>query len=94
MKMFDLSKVGASACFTGPRPKSLYGYEDIVSYNVLIDVVGFVIEQLVAAGTSRFVSGGAQGFDPNSMNMGGNAGAADNAGGKDDVIDAEFTDAD
>ncbi|MBP3798289.1 MAG: molecular chaperone DnaK [Ruminococcus sp.] len=43
-------------------------------------------------------SGGAQGFDPNNMNMGGmgaNAGAADaGKGGDDDVIDAEFTDAD
>ena len=41
--------------------------------------------------------GGAQGFDPNNMNMGGmggNAGAADNNKGGDDVIDAEFTDAD
>ena len=43
-------------------------------------------------------AGGAQGFDPNNMNMGGmgaNAGAADaGKGGDDDVIDAEFTDAD
>ena len=43
-------------------------------------------------------AGGAQGFDPNSMNMGGmgaNPGAADaGKGGDDDVIDAEFTDAD
>ena len=40
--------------------------------------------------------GGAQGFDPNNMNMGGgaSAGAADNNNGGDDVIDAEFTDAD
>ncbi|MBO4865389.1 MAG: molecular chaperone DnaK [Ruminococcus sp.] len=40
--------------------------------------------------------GGAQGFDPNSMNMGGgaSAGAADTNKGGDDVIDAEFTDAD
>jgi molecular chaperone DnaK len=40
--------------------------------------------------------GGAQGFDPNNMNMGGAAaGAADNSNkGGDDVIDAEFTDAD
>ena len=40
--------------------------------------------------------GGAQGFDPNNMNMGGAAtGAADNSDkGGDDVIDAEFTDAD
>ena len=42
-------------------------------------------------------AGGAQGFDPNNMNMGGmggqpTGGAADNNGG-DDVIDAEFTDA-
>ena len=37
--------------------------------------------------------GGAQGFDPNNMNMGGNANGSANNGG-DDVIDAEFTDAD
>ncbi|MBQ8967633.1 molecular chaperone DnaK [Ruminococcus sp.] len=38
--------------------------------------------------------GGAQGFDPNNMNMGGGAAAADDNKGGDDVIDAEFTDAD
>lgn len=37
--------------------------------------------------------GGAQGFDPNNMNMGRNANGSANNGG-DDVIDAEFTDAD
>jgi len=41
--------------------------------------------------------GGAQGFDPNNMNMGGmggNPGNDQGSNGGDDVIDAEFTDAD
>lgn len=52
-----------SVCFTGPRPKDLFGYEDARPYRAIIRVLDELIPAIVAKGTTRFVSGGAQGFD-------------------------------
>lgn len=60
---FDLTKIGETACFTGPRPKNLFGYYDSMAYAKIMDRVGAIIPMLVQAGTKTFISGGAQGFD-------------------------------
>ena len=52
-----------TCCFTGHRPKDLFGY-DWNNYTGLIKVVGRCVDKLVKEyGTTRFISGGAQGAD-------------------------------
>lgn len=57
-----------TACFSGGRPKSLYpvnayaGYRN-ADYDILISNVTDLLEELYQRGITRFISGGAQGFD-------------------------------
>lgn len=53
---------GATACFTGHRPKDIYGYNKAL-YVPVVDFLESLLRSLSAAGVSRFISGGAQGFD-------------------------------
>ena len=56
--------MGKSACFTGPRPKKLYGYCAPGAYKQLIhQKIIPVVERLIQKGFDTFYSGGAQGFD-------------------------------
>lgn len=49
--------------FTGRRPKYLFGYEDKQSYLILCRYLYTKVERLFKEGFTRFISGGAQGFD-------------------------------
>lgn len=49
-------------CFTGRRPKNLYGY-DKEKYNDLVDYLTKLLEKKYEEGYRTFISGGAQGFD-------------------------------
>lgn len=49
-------------CFTGPRPKKLFGY-DKTKYIPLVDALVEELEKLYKLGYRNFISGGAQGFD-------------------------------
>lgn len=49
-------------CFTGPRPKKLYGYNR-EEYNELLDFLKNTVLQYIKAGYTTFITGGAQGFD-------------------------------
>ena len=51
-----------SVCFTGHRPKLLYGY-DMSKYEPLIQTMTVVAERLIQNGFTTFISGGAQGVD-------------------------------
>lgn len=53
----------STACFTGPRPKDLYGYDDESAYGPILNYLVDVLSALVPQGIARFISGGAQGFD-------------------------------
>ena len=56
--------MGKIISFTGPRPKNLYGYNDMTDYNKLINEKLIpVIEKFINKGFDEFYSGGAQGFD-------------------------------
>lgn len=57
----DSSHLGA-ACFTGPRPAKLFGY-DMEKYYPMHDFLVQVIDELYDSGIRTFISGGAQGFD-------------------------------
>lgn len=50
------------ACFTGPRPKNLYGYEK-EKYLPLIDTLKGTIREFINQGYDTFITGGAQGVD-------------------------------
>ncbi len=52
-----------TACFTGPRPKNLYGYNERESYEAIINMTQAACEELYSRGVRTFISGGAQGFD-------------------------------
>lgn len=53
-----------TVCFTGRRPKDLWGYEPKNDeYEVLTGIVEKKVEELAAKGYRRFITGGAQGFD-------------------------------
>ena len=52
-----------TCCFTGKRPKDLYGYQDIQSYVELRRGLSKLVEQLYFEGYRRFITGGAQGVD-------------------------------
>ena len=51
-----------SVCFTGHRPKLLYGY-DMSKYKPLIQTMTVVVERLIQNGFTTFISGAAQGVD-------------------------------
>lgn len=51
-----------TACFTGPRPKGLYGYQNS-AYRSIQAILADVVDYLACTGTVRFISGGAQGID-------------------------------
>lgn len=51
-------------CFTGKRPKDLYGYNDTYEYGRLLrDVEAKLYEFYTKFNVRTFISGGAQGFD-------------------------------
>lgn len=54
--------MGKKLCFTGRRPKDLYGYERD-EYEDLINFLIKLIESYILSGYDTFISGGAQGFD-------------------------------
>lgn len=56
-------KTPEAVCFTGQRPKDLYGYADRESYRKLMNVLGDICGKLADAGCNTFTSGGAQGTD-------------------------------
>lgn len=56
-------KTGLTACFTGPRPKNLHGYDDRRPYVGIVAHLAQVIDALAGLGCTNFVSGGAQGID-------------------------------
>ncbi len=54
----------STACFTGRRPKDLWGYKpERNEYGILKRIVKNKVASLVERGYRRFVTGGAQGFD-------------------------------
>lgn len=50
-------------CFTGLRPKKLFGYQDCTQYHTLSHTLGICLQLLYDHGYHAFLSGGAQGFD-------------------------------
>lgn len=58
----DLVSGSLTACFTGCRPKDLFGYEKD-PYWPLVEYLTDLILDLHQQGVGRFISGGAQGFD-------------------------------
>lgn len=54
--------IPTSVCFTGCRPDKLCGYNK-QAYISLNNQLKDIIKQLILAGTIKFISGGAQGFD-------------------------------
>lgn len=55
-------KPAYTACFTGPRPKNLHGYER-AAYGPILDALAGAIAGMSVLGVDRFISGGAQGID-------------------------------
>lgn len=54
----------STACFTGRRPKGLWGYKpERNEYGILKSIVKDKVASLVRRGYRRFITGGAQGFD-------------------------------
>lgn len=51
-----------TVCFTGPRPKKLYGYKKELYEPLVRDLVN-VIKVLYEDGYDKYLTGGAQGFD-------------------------------
>lgn len=52
-----------TVCFTGHRPKSLYGYVPINRYQPIIDKLALAVKKSYEDGYRKFISGGAQGID-------------------------------
>ena len=50
-------------CFTGPRPKKLFGFDNLDDYKPLYQTLSKQILQFYNQGYLRFISGGAQGVD-------------------------------
>lgn len=51
-------------CFTGRRPKDLFGYYNYDAYKEIQDVLSPILEaHYTTNGVRNFISGGAQGFD-------------------------------
>lgn len=57
------TKSNLTACFTGPRPKNLHGYNSRDPYHKITNTVSELLGQLADRGVNHFISGGAQGFD-------------------------------
>lgn len=51
-----------TACFTGRRPKDLYGYNHD-AYIPMVEAIKRELRILIAQGYTKFITGGAQGFD-------------------------------
>lgn len=51
-----------TACFTGPRPEKMVGY-NVNDYEIIIQTVYNLCERLYLLGYRNFISGCAQGFD-------------------------------
>lgn len=52
-----------TACFTGPRPDKLLGYNNINNYESIIQTVYNLCERMYLLGYRNFISGASQGFD-------------------------------
>lgn len=55
--------VEKTVCFTGGRPKNMFGYKDFKSYSILKENMKQQIRLLINDGYKTFITGGAQGFD-------------------------------
>lgn len=54
----------ATLCFTGRRPKDLFGYNDRSKYCPIVDKLAEICEHYITDyGVTTFISGGAQGID-------------------------------
>ena len=49
-------------CFTGRRPKDLYGYNHD-AYIPMVNAIKSCLRKHISQGYTKFISGGAQGFD-------------------------------
>lgn len=68
MAYIDLKAAGIAdgvktACFTGPRPRQLYGFHNHHMYDAITEALGELIPMFVNQGVLTYISGGAQGFD-------------------------------
>ena len=55
--------INKTVCFTGRRPKYLFGYNDDKSYLKLMSYMYDIVKNVYNKGYRNFVTGGAQGFD-------------------------------
>lgn len=64
MRMSNTTPNFTTVCFTGPRPKGLYGYHDKLAYQALKEELQKHLVDLIENNhTTTFITGGAQGFD-------------------------------
>lgn len=63
----DINSIGLdinkTVCFTGRRPKYLFGYNDDKSYLRLMSYMYNIVKNVYNKGYRNFITGGAQGFD-------------------------------
>lgn len=55
--------INKTVCFTGRRPKYLFGYNDDKSYFKLMNYMYEIVKEAYNEGYRNFITGGAQGFD-------------------------------
>ena len=55
--------INKTVCFTGRRPKYLFGYNDDKSYFKLMNYMYEIVKEAYNKGYRNFITGGAQGFD-------------------------------
>lgn len=55
--------INKTVCFTGRRPKYLFGYNDTKSYLKLMSYMYGIVKEIYNEGYRNFITGGAQGFD-------------------------------
>lgn len=57
--------IAHTICFTGPRPKQLFGYDEVARgmYSKILSFVVETVKSLIDEGYDKFITGGAQGFD-------------------------------
>lgn len=55
--------INKTVCFTGRRPKYLFGYNDDKSYLKLMSYMYDIVKNVYNKGYRNFITGGAQGFD-------------------------------
>ena len=63
MKLNETIDRQHTICFTGHRPKDLFGYTDKTPYISIINALKPFLSVLYENGYTDYISGGAQGFD-------------------------------